>query len=157
MHAYVWEHIFTLYYLTAWWIFMKLGRDEVLMVPHIYFGIWARSTQGWIKGGAKIGHGGPLLHKTSSDQKATATNQMNSNDLNHVGTSVDVFGSIRKSIFWRIFEVFLGLDILVSFNAISIDFIWLSVLSTFILCSSHVHKWENADIKDLYAWRISMI
>ena len=61
---------------------MKLDRDELLMVPHIYLGISARSTLGWIHGGAKIGYGGSLLQKTSSsDRKATATNQIHSNDL----------------------------------------------------------------------------
>ena len=51
----------------------------------------------------KIGHRGrgvgwgPLLQKTSSsDSKATATNQMHCNDL---GASVVVFGSIPKSSF----------------------------------------------------------
>ena len=44
---------------------MKLGRDEVPMVPYR----------------AKLGHGGPLLQETSSsDRKATATNRMHSND-----------------------------------------------------------------------------
>ena len=33
MHVYVWEHIVSLYYRTASWMFTKLGRDEVLMVP----------------------------------------------------------------------------------------------------------------------------
>ena len=33
MHVYAMEHIVSLYYSTAWWMFMKLGRDEVLMVP----------------------------------------------------------------------------------------------------------------------------
>ena len=61
---------------------MKLGRDEVLMVPYKCCCFSARSAQGWIQGGAKIGHGGPLLQETSSsDRKATATNQMHSNDL----------------------------------------------------------------------------
>ena len=32
MHVYVWEHIVSLYYRTAEWMFTKLGRDEVLMV-----------------------------------------------------------------------------------------------------------------------------
>ena len=42
----------------------------------------ARSTQGLIQGGAKIGQGGPLLQETSSsDPKATATNRMHGNDL----------------------------------------------------------------------------
>ena len=86
MHAYVLAHIFRLYYWIAWWMFMTLGKDEVLKVPHIYFGISARSTQGWIQDGAKICHGGPLLKKTSSsDPKATVTNQMHSNDLKACG------------------------------------------------------------------------
>ena len=34
MHVYVWEHIVSLYYRTARWMFTKLGRDEVLMVPY---------------------------------------------------------------------------------------------------------------------------
>ena len=43
---------------------------------------WARSAQGWIQGGAKIGHGGPLLQETSSsDRKATVPNRMHNNDL----------------------------------------------------------------------------
>ena len=46
----------------------------------------ARSVQGWIQGGAKIGHGGPLIQRTSSsDWKATATNRMHSNDLEACG------------------------------------------------------------------------
>ena len=40
----------------------------------------------------------------------------------HVGRRVDIFGSIPKSKFWCIFNVFLDLVILVYFNAISIDF-----------------------------------
>ena len=43
---------------TAEWILMKLGRDEVLMVPYKCCCFLARSTQGQIKGGAKIAHGG---------------------------------------------------------------------------------------------------
>ena len=67
MHVYIWEHIFSLSYRTALWIFTKLGRDEVLMVPYIFCHFFccyfsARSVQGRIQGGAKIGHGGsPIL------------------------------------------------------------------------------------------------
>ena len=58
-------------------MFTELGRDEVLMVPYK-----ARSVQGRIQGGAKIGQGDPLLQRTSaSDWKATATNRMYRNDL----------------------------------------------------------------------------
>ena len=67
-------------------MFTKLGRDEALIAPHMYWGVLARSAQGRIQGGAKIGHGGPLLQETSSsDWKATVTNQMDSNDLEVCG------------------------------------------------------------------------
>ena len=61
----------------------------------------ARSAQGRIQGGAEIGLGGPLLQETSSsDRKATATNQVDSNDLEACGGgSVVIFGSILKSNF----------------------------------------------------------
>ena len=60
MHVYVWEHIISLYYRTGLWMFMKLGKDEVLMVTYKRFCFSARSVQGRIQGGAKIGHGGSL-------------------------------------------------------------------------------------------------
>ena len=37
-------------------MFTKLGRDEVLMAPHMHEGVSAISAQGLITGGAKIGH-----------------------------------------------------------------------------------------------------
>ena len=58
LHVYVWEHIVSLYYRTAWLMFTKLGRDEVLIVPRMYKGVSARSAQGRIQGGAKIGQRG---------------------------------------------------------------------------------------------------
>ena len=86
MHVYVWEHIFDYFSRTTGWILMKLGRDEVIMVPYKCCCFSARSAQGRIQGGANIGHGGPLLQETSSsDQKATATNRMHSNDLEACG------------------------------------------------------------------------
>ena len=36
MHVYEWEHMVSLYYRTASWMFTKLGRDEVLMAPHMH-------------------------------------------------------------------------------------------------------------------------
>ena len=36
MHVYVSEHKVSPYYRTAWQMFMKLGRDEVLMAPHMH-------------------------------------------------------------------------------------------------------------------------
>ena len=78
-------------------------------------------------GRAKIGHGGPLLQETSSsDQNATATNPMNSNDLQACGKKCcySWFHSEVQFLtrFWRVFDVFLDLVILPYFNAISIDF-----------------------------------
>ena len=58
MHVYVWKHIVSLYFRTAEWMFTKLGRDEVLMVPYKFCGFSARFVQGRIQGEAKIGHGG---------------------------------------------------------------------------------------------------
>ena len=61
-------------------MFTKLGRDEVLMVRHMHKDVLAIFAQGQIQGEAKkIGYrggggGSPLLQKTSSDLKATATN-----------------------------------------------------------------------------------
>ena len=79
------EHIVSLNYRIAWWIFTKLGRDKVLMIPHICIDSWAKSAQGWIQGKAKIGPGGSLLQRTSSDRKATATYWMHSSDLEAFG------------------------------------------------------------------------
>ena len=58
MHVYVWEHIVSLYYRTALWMFTKLGRDEVLMARHMHKDVLIISAKGRIQGGAKIGHGG---------------------------------------------------------------------------------------------------
>ena len=51
-------HIFDFFSRTAWWILMKLGRDEVVMVPYKCCCFSARSAQGRIQGRANIGHGG---------------------------------------------------------------------------------------------------
>ena len=121
MHVYVWEHIVSLSYIIAWWIFMKLGRDEVLMVPYKSCCFSARPVQGRIQGRAKIGQGGPLLQRTSSsDLKATATNRIRSNDLEACGMKCCYFLFHSEVNFWRFFYIFLDLVILPYFNAISI-------------------------------------
>ena len=67
MHVNVWEHIASLYYRTSQWMFMKLGRDEVLMVLHMLKDVLAIIAQGRIQGEAKqvtAGGGGfPFLKK----------------------------------------------------------------------------------------------
>ena len=83
-----------------WWnlVWMKL----VLKVPYKCCCFSARSVQGRIQGGAKIGHGGPLLQETSSsDRKATATNRMHSSDLETCGKKCCYFW------FHSIFDAFL--------------------------------------------------
>ena len=82
MHVYVWDHIVSLYYRTAQWMFTKLGRDEVLMALHLHKDVLpyllkgrSRARQNRSRGwGVGVG-GTPLLKETSSsDRKATATN-----------------------------------------------------------------------------------
>ena len=84
---------------------MKLGMDEVLKVPYKCCCFSARSFQGWIQGGAKIGHEGPLLQETSSsDRKTTATNRMHSGDLETCGKKCCYFWFHSES---QIFDEFL--------------------------------------------------
>ena len=82
-----------------------------------------RSAQGRIQGGAKIGHGGPLLQGTSSsDRMATTTNQMDSNDLEACGKKCCYFLFHSEVKFLTRFGVFSDLVIFAYFNAIFIDF-----------------------------------
>ena len=79
------------------------------------------------RGRAKIGHGGgggvpffkKLLLQTGRLQRQTEWIAM---IYKHVGRSVVTFGSIPKSNFRRVFDVFLYFVILPYFNAISMDF-----------------------------------
>ena len=96
-----------------------------------------------------MGQGGPLLKKTScSDQTATATNRMHSNDLKALLYLVRGIHSEVK--FLTRFDVSLDLVILPGFNAICIDFYA-------VVFNIHVCKWKNVYIKDLNALRILMI
>ena len=116
-------HIFNFFYRTAWWILIKLGRDEVLMVPYKCCCFSARSAQGRTQGGAKIGHRGSLLQESFSlDRKATATNQMHSNDLEACGKKCCYVWFHSEVKFLTPFDVFLDLVIFPYFNAFSIDF-----------------------------------
>ena len=90
---------------------MKLGRDEVLMVPYKCCCFSARSAQGRIQGGAKIGHGGYVRQETSSsDRKATTTNQMDSNDREAYGKKCFYFWFHSEVKFSMRFDVFFGLS-----------------------------------------------
>ena len=66
-----------------------------------------------IQGGAKIDHRGPFLQETSSsDRKATAANQMLSNDIEACVKKCVIFGSIPKSNFVRVLASFLEIFML---------------------------------------------
>ena len=114
-------HIFDFFSRTAWWILMKLGMYEVLMVPYKCCCFSARSALGWNQSGAKISHGGPHLQETSSsDRKATGTNRMHSNDLEACGKKCCYFWFHSEVKFWRVLTSFWTV-IFAYFNAISID------------------------------------
>ena len=84
--VYVWEHILSLCFSTAWQILKKVGRDEVVMVSYRYKWFMTRSAIGMDPGQGKIGHGGSpskgLKRTFSSDLKASElTNQTHSSNL----------------------------------------------------------------------------
>ena len=135
-------------------MFTKLCRHEVLMFPYKCCCFSARSVQGRIQGGAKVGHGGPLLQRTSaSDWKAIATNRMHSNDLEACGMLYCYFWFHSKVQFLTRFRHLFGLIVILPYyNAIAVAFMQYSVKSSFILCNFHV----NVYIKDLNALRILM-
>ena len=65
---------------------MKLGMDELLMVSYRCCCFSARSAEGGSRAGPNLVTGGPLHQRTSSsDRKATATNQMHSTYLQAFG------------------------------------------------------------------------
>ena len=68
-----------------------------------------------------------------------------------MGRSVVIFGSIPKSNFLRVFDVFLDLVILAYFNVISIHFYAVKCVISVYLYNFNVSKWEKAYIKDLNA------
>ena len=143
-------HIFNFFSRTTWWILMKLGRDKVLMVPYKCCCFSARSPQGRIQGGAKIGHRAPLLQETSSsDRKATATNRMHSSDLEACWKKCCYFWFHSKVKFLMCFWRFLDLVILPYFNAIYMDFLSCEVFDIHLFCvifmfvSGRMHIFEN--------------
>ena len=94
-----------------WWnlVWMKYSRfltSVVVFRPD--------PPRGGSRAGPKCVSEGTLHQRTSSSvQKATATNQIHSSDLEAFGKNCCFFfGSIPKSNFWRVFYVFLDLVIL---------------------------------------------
>ena len=80
VHVYVFEHIVSLNYRIIWWIFTNLGRDKILMTPHICIDVLAKSAQEPIQGRAIIGQWeAPSPKNFFFRRKASATNWMHSN------------------------------------------------------------------------------
>ena len=111
----------------------ELGRDEVLMA-HTCVKVFRPDPPRGGSRGAKIGQrGSPSSKETSSsDRKATATNQMDSNDLEACGKKCCYFWFHFKVQILTRSDVFLDLVILAYFNVISIRFMRQSALSAFI-------------------------
>ena len=84
--------------------------------------VLAISAHGRIPGGAKIGHGDPILQETSSDRKTPGTNQMNSNDLEACGKKCCYFWFHSEVKFLTRFLPLFGLSNFAIFYEISIDF-----------------------------------
>ena len=103
-------HIFNFFSRNAWSILMKLGMHEVVIVPYKCCCFSVRSAPWLIQGGTKICHGGLLLQETSSsDQKATATNRMHSNDIKAYGIKYCYFWFHSKVKFLTRFQHLFGL------------------------------------------------
>ena len=133
------------------------------MTLHICIDSWAKSAQGWIQDGAKIGPGGSLLQRTSSsDRKATATYWMHSSDLEVLLVPYRLAGgtlsllavcpSVRPSVtlwFSRLFSaVFWDIDlkfgIWICYDIIQIKFefcqAWRTFTGVIALCLNFVFK-----------------
>ena len=121
--VYNWEHIVNLNYRITWWIFTKLGKDKVLVTPQICIDFWAKSARGGSRAGPIYVNEGPLLQRTSStDRKASATNQIHGNYLEEFGKKCFYFWFHLELKFWRVSDVCLDFVNFVYFNAISTDF-----------------------------------
>ena len=110
---------------------MKLGTDDDPSQELLFFG--------QIHPGADPARGqnrswGPLLQRTSSDWKVTATNRMHSNDLQASGKKCCFFLFYSEVKFLTRFNVFFELVIFVYINAVPIDLYAVK----FFICINYV-------------------
>ena len=98
---------------------MKLGMDGVLKVPYKFCCFRPDLPRGGSRAGQNRSRG-PLLQRTSSDQKATSTNRMHSSDL-------EAFGK-KCCYFWFHSEVKFLTCFLTSFWTWSFQFILMKFL-----------------------------
>ena len=139
MHVHTQEHIFSLFSRTAWWILMKLGRYEVLMVPHKCCCFLARSAKGRIQGGAKVGRGGyPALRNFFFRPDGHSNKPNRQKWPEGMLEEVLLFWFHPKSNFWGIFDVFLDSH----FGMFSCNFYGIlcsEVLILHLLCAVYMY------------------
>ena len=128
------EYLVSLSYRTACWMFMKLGRDEVIMAPHMSFGFLANSAHGLIQGGAKIGQWGVASPKDFFRLEGFSDNRMYSIDLKEYGEKRCYFwfhSEIKNfDAFWRLF----GLSRFAFFKCNFYRFLYGKVLHLQLFC-----------------------
>ena len=136
MHVHVWEHIVSLSSRTASWIFMKLDRDEVLMVPYKCCCFSARSVKGRIQGGAKIGHWGSPSSTNFFFRPEGYSNKPNANQWSRSiwDEVLFFFGSIPKSNFWRVLWRLFGLTYFALFQCNFYRFLCCKVFNLHLFC-----------------------
>ena len=133
MHVCVWEHIVSIYYRTACWMFQNLVGMMCLWPAHA-LRCFRQIGPGQIQGRVKLGHRGSPSSRNFFDRKATATNLMHSNDLEACGMKCCYFWFPSEVKFLTRFDVFLDLVILPYSNAISIGFLCGKVLHLHLFC-----------------------
>ena len=101
MYVYVWEHIGSLNYRTALWMFTKLGRDEVLIWPRTCIKVFRPYLPWEDPRKCKQGSRGPLLQPEPLLQTGRLQQQTEQITiiLKQVGRGIVLFGSIPKSNF----------------------------------------------------------
>ena len=91
-------YIFNFFSKPAWLILMKLGRDELLMVLYKHCCFSARSAQGRIQGGAKIGHRGPCYLMIFYAPGLKGPPRASSNWIVRLSVCLSVRPSVRYSV-----------------------------------------------------------
>ena len=137
VYVYVLEHIVSLNYRIAWWVFNRLGRDKVL--KNLYW------LSGQIRQGKDLGQGcnwtmrGPspkdFFFRVGRLQQQTEYIAM---IYKHLGRSVDICGSILTFSFWHVLVWCIGLS---HFHFLPFKYFYGAKCLIYInLCTFHVKE-----------------
>ena len=112
------------FYVVKSFICIKFGRDKLLMTPHICIDFRAKSVQGRIQSWAIIGQWGAPSPINFFFRPEGYSNKPNAQQLSrNIWEEVMLFlVSFISQVFDAFLTSFLDFDILVYFNAISVDF-----------------------------------